>query len=70
MLPIDAIFEAITQLLRGLHFEIHAVYEPDERGWYCAAVDLFYPGMTFRIYFTLDESGQIKVHDVNRWYFG
>lgn len=70
MLSSEAIFEAMTQLLKDLYFELHAVYEPNERGWYCAAVDLFHPGMTFRIYFTLDENGQIKVEDVNRWHFG
>ena len=62
--------KALAQALKGLYFEIHAIYEPNERGWYCAAVDLFRPGMTFRIYFTLGEDNQIKVEHAERWYFG
>lgn len=56
--------------------DIHAIYDPDEeetgiyKGCYLAAVDLFKPGMTFRVYFTLDENGEIDIFDVSRWRFG
>ena len=38
-----------------MYFKIHAIYEPDMSAingdCFCAAVDIFKPGFTFRIYF-------------------
>ena len=66
--------KALAQALKGLYFKIHVIYEPDGGhafgDCYCAAVDLFHPGMTFRIYFTLEKDNQIKVKHAERWYFG
>lgn len=66
--------EKFSSFMGALFVEIHAVYEKGSSSnhpeWYCAAVDLFRPGMTFRAYFTLDEYGQIFVEDLQRWWFG
>lgn len=64
-----ALYSALENSIRNIHFEIHAIYEPEENGWYCAAVDLFKPGLTFKLYFTL-ENGEISVRDLARWWFG
>ena len=68
------IAESLKQSLKELYFEIHGIYEPGSEhifnDCYCAAVDLFRPGMTFRIYFTLGKDNQIKVEHAERWYFG
>ena len=66
--------KALEQALKDLYFEIYGIYEPDDShifsDCHCAAVDLFRPGMTFRIYFTLEKDNQIKVKHAERWYFG
>ena len=66
--------EKISVFMGALFVDIHAVYEKGGHSnhpeWYCAAVDLFRPGMTFRAYFTLDEYGQIFVEDLQQWRFG
>lgn len=65
------LYTAMEKSLQNVHFEIHAIYEPDgDSGWHCAAVDLFRPGMTFRLYFTLRENHEIYVEHMERWYFG
>ena len=37
---------------------------------YMAAVDLFKPGMTFRIYFKQQYGEKPTIEDVERWHFG
>lgn len=68
------IAEKFSAFMGGIFVDIHAVYDKGcDTGYpecYCAAVDLFRPGMTFRVYFTLDEAGQISVVDLQRWWFG
>lgn len=53
---------------------MHAIYEPDEHevfgDCYMAAVDLFHPGLTFKVFFALDEKGSFQVQHAERWYFG
>lgn len=68
------LYAAFEKEIKNIYFEVHAIYAPgnDSRwpDWYCAAVDLFAPGITFRVYFTLNNDRQIQFQDVNRWYFG
>lgn len=56
-----------------MYFKIHAIYEPDMSAingdCFCAAVDIFKPGFTFRIYFKLIDNTIIIV-DVDRWFMG
>lgn len=66
----DLVREAIEKSFQSIYFEVHAIYEPEEHGWYTAAVDLFQPGMTFRVYFTLTEDQQIQVENAERWFMG
>ena len=68
------LYKRLQTVNQALYAEIHAVSElgtntafPD---WYCAAVDLFRPGMTFRLYFTIGEDGEIRVEDLARWWMG
>ena len=53
--------------------EIHAVYEPEGSkpfgAFFCAAVDLFKPGLTFRIWFKLENDVPV-VEWAERWHFG
>ncbi len=61
--------------MKSLYCDIHAIYEPDSGDpfypeCYCAAVDLFSWKFTFRVYFKLDEAGNIDVQHVERWHFG
>lgn len=59
--------------IQNIYFDVHAIYDPDGSpvfgDCYCAAVDLFTQGMTFRIYFKLKED-QIQVEHAERWYIG
>lgn len=66
----DIIYAGIEDFFQNMYVKLHAVYGPEENGWYCAAVDLFDPGMTFRIYFTLKEENQVVVEEVQRWFIG
>ena len=56
-----------------MYFKIHAIYELDMSAingdCFCAAVDIFKPGFTFRIYFKLIDNTIIIV-DVDRWFMG
>ncbi len=68
------LYEKMTAAIKGMYFEIHAIYEPDGSDFfgdcYCAAVDLFSWEYTFRVYFKVNEAGKIEVQDVSRWHFG
>ena len=54
--------------------EIHAIYAPEGQGdypdCYLAAIDLFGPGQTYKVYFTFDENGSPYVESIQRWWFG
>lgn len=51
--------ESLCITINNIYFDVHAIYEPSGGeifcGRYCAAVDLFVHGMTFRIYFKINE---------------
>lgn len=69
------LYQTFENTIKNIHFEIHAIYEPDEseepyQDCYFAAVDLFESGMTFRVYFKTTEAGKIEVEYMERWYFG
>ncbi len=53
--------------------ELHAVYEPEEgepfSDCYMAAVDLF-GWQTYRVYFRIEDDGELNVVHLERWHFG
>jgi len=65
--------EDLKMALGAPYLELHAVYEPDGSqifgDCYCAAVDLFQRGMTFRVWFKYEDS-KVNIVDVSRWCFG
>lgn len=68
--------EQMHEELKALYVEVHAIYEPEGTAsdpylgdCYCAAVDLFRPGLTFRIWFKIADS-KIEFRSGDRWYFG
>ena len=69
-----ALYKKLESTVQNICFEIHAIYEPDGgEGFgdcYCAAVDLFKQGMTYRVYFKSGENGNIEVEHIERWFFG
>ena len=64
------LYSVLGNSLRNAYYRSHAIYGPDERGWFCAAVDLFEPGITFRIYFTAERNHSIQIQDAERWFIG
>lgn len=68
-----ALYEQLQTAIREMHSEIHAIYEPDGSEFfgdcYCAAVDLFSPAFTFRVYFKIVD-GELDIQHVERWNFG
>lgn len=74
MMVDQTIAESFSAFMDAIFVDIHAVYDKGSNSahpeWYCAAVDLFRPGMTYKIYFTLTDGGQISVEDLQRWWFG
>lgn len=68
------LYENLENVLWHIFFDIHAIYEPDGSGpfedCYMAAVDLFEPGMTFRIYFKQQQGEKPTIEEVERWHFG
>lgn len=68
------LYEKFKAFMGGVCVELHAIYDKgsdsDHPEFYCAAADLFRPEMTYRIYFALDDVGQICVEDLQRWWFG
>ena len=74
MIQDEKMYEQLRSQLKNIYFDVHAIYEPDgsDSIWgrrYCAAVDLFRQGLTFRLYFSIQD-GEIYVEHVERWYFG
>lgn len=73
----EKLYQKLTDSLQNPYTELRAVYEPENTGiednifnnCYSAAVDLFRPGMTFRIWFT-HENGKIEIIHAERWFFG
>lgn len=68
------LYKQLQSTVQNLYVDIHAVYESGTNTacpkWYCAAVVLFRPGMTFRLYFAVGEDGKLKVQEVSRWWMG
>lgn len=68
------LYQQVAGALKSRFVGIHAIYAPGsnslEPEWYLAAVDLFEPGQTYKVYFTLDEKRGIRVKLLERWYFG
>ena len=74
MLASNEVFEKFENTVKNIHFEVHAVYEPDDSevfgGCYLAAVDLFNPGTTYKVWFKINDEGTICVEHLERWWFG
>lgn len=69
----EGLYRAVKEACGTCALEVHALYAPEDThmpGWYSTAVDLFRPGMTFRVYFSLDDDGRVLIEDLRRWYFG
>lgn len=68
------LYDNFRSFMGSVCAELHAIYDKGSDSHhpecYCAAADLFRPGMTFKIYFTIDDAGQIFVEDLQRWWFG
>lgn len=69
----DERYEKLEQVLRDLYINIWTIYPPAGDDYfgdcYFAAVDMFIPGITFRIWFKENE-GQIEIVHIERWHFG
>lgn len=70
----EDMYPKLQEYLSACPVEIHAIYDPDGvppyGDFYCAAVDLFKSGETFKVYFTIDENGEFYIHQMTRWFFG
>lgn len=60
----------IMNLFENIYAKVHAIYDSDENGLYCAAVDLFERGFTFRVYYEVRGDGRSHVVDIERWFIG
>ena len=69
----EKLYRCLENTISQMYCEIHAIYIPDgsivNGECFCAAADLFKPGLTFKIYFKVTEEG-IDIVDISRWYFG
>lgn len=73
LVNVDDLCVKLEQLIRELYINIWTIYPPAGDNYYgdcyLAAVDMFIPGSTFKIWFKEDE-GQIEIAHIERWYFG
>ena len=69
----ENLYHCLENTISQMYCKVHAIYEPDGSAingdCFCAAVDLFKPGFTFRMYFKMTENN-IEIVDISRWYFG
>ena len=69
----EDLYRSLEKTISQMYCEVHAIYEPDGAAingdCFCAAVDLFKPGFTFKIYFRTNEDN-IEIVDMYRWYSG
>ena len=70
------LYDLVRGALRSVYFDLHAIYEPEGTDsdpyfgdCYCCAVDLFRPGLTFRVWFKIVD-GEMVFRSGDRWYFG
>ena len=69
----EGFYKAIMDAFRGCAVEVHAVYMPEKAslpGWFSAAVDLFRPGQTYRVYFSHEGNHRVRIEHLERWFFG
>jgi len=64
----NSLYDNLKLALRCI--EICAIYKPDERGMFCAAIDLTETGKTYRVFFGLDENGLPDIVKMERWFLG
>ena len=68
----ENLYRSLEKTISQMYCQVHAIYEPDGAAindCFCAAVDLFKPGFTFKIYFRTIEDN-IDIIDISKWYFG
>lgn len=69
----ENLYEELEVIMKHAYVDILAIYEPDGSepysDCYCAAVDLYKSGMTFRVYFKEKPEG-LRVEHAERWHFG
>lgn len=70
----NKLYEQLKNTIQNVYFDIHAIYEPEGgkvfEDCYCAAVDFYKPGSTYRVYFKLDDTGNIEIEHLGTWFFG
>ena len=69
----ENLYEKLEDVMKHAYADVHAIYDPDGSDpygdCYSAAVDLYQPGMTFRVYFKENADG-LRVEHAERWHFG
>lgn len=76
----EKLYEALEDALRDVCGEmnyifINAIYEPEDdrgphEGQYRATVDLYEPGETYHVYFTINDDDMLIIGDTKRWFMG
>lgn len=76
----ENLYKALEADLRAFYPEgtyvfVNAIYEPDDdggphEGMYHAAVDLLEAGMTFHVWFVVNEDDSIYIDQIDRWMMG
>ena len=76
----EKLYEALAKKLKESYTEnafifVNAIYEPDDDGgphesMYHAAVDLVEPGVTYHVWFVVNDDDSILVDDIERWFMG
>ena len=67
----ETLYELFRHKTGSACVDLHAIYAPEENLTPCfsAAVDLFEHGLTFRVYFNI-QNDTIEIIDLKRWWFG
>ena len=72
----EALYAKMNEALNGLYWNVHAIYNPEGTesdpyfgDCYCCAVDLFRPGLTFQIWFKVEDD-KVVIRYGDRWHFG
>ena len=76
----EKLYDALESALRAFYSVdeyvfVHAIYEPDDdggphEGMYHAAADLHEAGITYHVYFAVNDDDSITIDGVERWMMG
>lgn len=65
------LYKKIVASFDVVYLDIHGIYGkgvcPDNPDWYCAIADVFEPHQKYKIYFVLDEWGDVQFKSLERW---